>query len=172
MTLTKTRMLSWLAAALALLNVGLLALLWLGRPGNQPQQRPEGGSLATYLVRELQLTPAQQQQFDRLRQDHHAHMQRLVRELTAEREQLFASLARPDAAAASPALLSRIGQLQRQTDSITYDHFAALSRLLMPAQRQRWNQLAPTLPRRLQSPGPGGPPPGRGPAGGPPPPRP
>ncbi|SDY61628.1 periplasmic heavy metal sensor [Hymenobacter psychrophilus] len=172
MTLTKTRMLSWLAVALGLLNVGLLALLWLGRPGNQPQQRPEGSSLATYLVRELQLTPTQQQQFDRLRQDHHAHMERLVRELTAEREQLFASLTGPNAVAASPALLDHIGRLQRQTDSITYDHFAAVEKMLTPDQRKRWQQLAPTLPRRLQSPGPGGPPPRRGPADGPPPPRP
>ena len=96
-----------------------------------------------------------------------------MQELTAEREQLFASLARPDAAAASPALLDHIGRLQRQTDSITYEHFAAVEKLLTPDQRQRWQQLAPTLPRRLQSPGPGGPPPGRGgPPDGPPPPRP
>lgn len=169
MTLTKTRMLSWLAAALGLLNVGLLALLWLGRPGNQPP--PEGGSIARYLVSELQLTPGQQQQFDRLRQDHHAHMQRLVQELTIEREQLFTGLARPDQAAA-PALLDRIGALQRQTDSITYAHFAAVGRLLTPAQLKRWRELVPTLPRRLQPPAPGGPAAKRGSADGPPPPRP
>ncbi|WP_216726989.1 hypothetical protein [Hymenobacter siberiensis] len=64
--------------------------------------------------------------------------------------------------------------MQRQTDSLTYAHFAALGHLFTPAQLPRWQQLAPILPRRLQQPGQG---PGpdeqrsgqRGGPGGPPP---
>ena len=168
--MTKTRILSLFVLALGLLNVGLLALLWLGRPGHRAALRPAPSPVAAHLTSELHLTPAQQAQFRTLRTAHHARMQALLRELTARREQLFAGLAQP-AAAAPPALLGQIGALQRQADSLAYAHFAAVGRLLTPAQLPRWQELAPTLPRRLQQQGPGG---GRRPGrsggpGGPPP---
>lgn len=153
--MTKTRLLSLLALALGLLNVGLLALLWLGRPGHQAALHPAPSPVAADLVRELHLTPTQQAQFRTLRTAHHMRMQTLLRELTARREQLFAGLAQPTAAA-PPALLGQIGALQRQVDSLTYAHFAAVGCLLTPAQRPRWQELAPTLPRRLQQQGPPG----------------
>ena len=169
--MTKTRILSLLVLVMGLLNVGLLVLLWLGRPDGAAGRRSAAGPVAAGLVRELGLTPAQQQQFAALREEHHARMQELLRTLTAQREQLFAGLAQPAAANAQPELLAQIGALQRQTDSLTYAHFAAVGRLLTPAQLPRWRQLAPMLPRRLQQQGPPGGRPGhrRHPGDGPPP---
>ena len=168
--MSQTRILSLLVLAMSLLNVGLLALLWQGRPDHRAGPPPGANPVAAGLVRELRLTPRQQEQFRTLREAHHARMQALLRELNARREQLFAGLAQPATAAAPPALLGRIGALQRQTDSLTYAHFAAVGRLLTPAQLPRWRQLAPTLPRRLQQLWPGGPRPfGPGPPAGPPP---
>ncbi|MFC6225904.1 periplasmic heavy metal sensor [Hymenobacter artigasi] len=150
--MTKTRILSLLVLVMGLLNVGLLALLWYGRPDHQAARGQATGPVAAGLVRELQLSPQQQQQFDVLREDHHTRMQALLKQLTARREELFAGLAQPATASAPPALLAQIGDLQRQTDSLTYAHFAAVGRLLTPAQLPRWQQLAPNLPRRLQQP--------------------
>lgn len=159
--MTQTRILSLLVLVMGGLNVGLMVLLWQGRP---TQQAP--GPIAADLARELHLTPRQQEQFRALREAHHALMQALLQELTARREQLFAGLAQPAMATAPPVLLSQIGAIQRQTDSLTYAHFAAVGRLLTPDQMPRWQQLAPKLPRRLQQlRPPGRHPDGRGPDG-------
>ncbi|WP_201981887.1 hypothetical protein, partial [Hymenobacter rubidus] len=76
MAVSQTRVLSLLVGALALLNVGLLALLWLGRPGHAPRKPPPPavGPVAAYVVPELGLTRQQQQQYEALRQQHQARM--------------------------------------------------------------------------------------------------
>ncbi|MBO2009058.1 periplasmic heavy metal sensor [Hymenobacter negativus] len=151
MALTKTRILSLLVLALALLNVCLLVLLWLSRSGPTRSARPGVSSVAAYVVHELDLTPRQQEQYKALRQQHQARMQHLLPALMARREELFSNLAQTAAdTAAQPHLLDRIAALERSIDSLTYVHFVQVGRLVTPAQQPRWQQIAPTLPRMMQ----------------------
>lgn len=184
MAFTQTRILSLLVLVLSLLNVGLLAMLWLGRPTQPPPRHPNAGPVVAYVVRELGLTPTQQQHYMSLRQAHQAAMRQMLPMLTERRETLFAGLAQPTTEAATQKqLLDQIAALERGIDSLTYAHFAQVGRLVTPEQLPRWQQIAPELPRMLQQQGhsnrngpPGGPrgprPPNNGRPEGPPPGRP
>ena len=61
----KLTLITVMVVLLAIINACLLIFLWVGRP--QREGRPTGGNARDYLVKELHLTEAQNQQYDSLR---------------------------------------------------------------------------------------------------------
>lgn len=151
-----------IVVVLLLLNTAVLAMLWFKRP---PQVPPPGGNAKDFLVKELQLTPAQQQQFDSLRRGHQQQVKDAMDGMKELKDALVEQVTKPQAdAAAIDSLTKAINEKERKRETITVYHFRALRGILTPQQQARFDKILKDV-LRMMSNGGGGQRPPQGPPG-------
>jgi protein CpxP len=166
----KTTRLTWLVigiAALAVLNIALLAVIWLQRNDNDHPAvaaTPPRGDARNLLVEQLRLDSGQIARFDTLRSGHFAEIQGLREQMRGAKDSLFDGLHTEGATPESAA--RRIGDLQASLDLATYRHFAQLRALCNEEQKETFDKIIGNVLRGMAS-RPPGPPPGDGPPDGP-----
>ncbi|HTY08908.1 MAG TPA: hypothetical protein VMF29_07065 [Candidatus Edwardsbacteria bacterium] len=136
----KTKILIAIVVALLVLNSATLVFLWLQHPPRAtigPRQPRDPGAV---LSQELGFTQQQQQQFDVLREAHHARMVVLGDSLKHLKDSLYTLLLSRDSIQAK-ALCTAIGGVQQQIEQVTYDHFRQVRSLLTPEQRQKYDPM-------------------------------
>lgn len=125
-------------AVLLLLNIGLTLLLLTGRkPGLPGGPRQDA---AAYIIRELNLDASQQQQFEKLREEHRQHTRPLHDSLMATRDRLYSSASYADTALAR-TYAAAMGDLHARLDWYTYDHFRQVKALCNDQQQQRFDNI-------------------------------
>lgn len=171
----------WLLVVIVLLavNTAALAMLWWKKDHPAP---PVGGGAKDFLVKELQLTAAQQLTYDSMRMDHQSRTRAVMEGMRSLKDALADKLAAADTdTAALEALTRQIHEKERQRDLVTFYHFREFRQILNETQQEKFNGMVREVLRMMNQqrppgrPGerPGGPgerPPHEGPGGeGPPP---
>jgi periplasmic protein CpxP/Spy len=152
MTSKQTRWATIVVAVLAILNIALIATIWLqNKKQIEPQRPPDAREL---LVHDLDLNEEQVKVFDSLRKIHFNEVGLLREQMHEKKDELFSRLSSagesPDSAAAS------IGNLQTKIELATFRHFAALRTILNKDQQVKFDQVIQEVLRNMGRPdGPG-----------------
>jgi hypothetical protein len=146
----KNRYLWITVVSLVVLNLVLLALLWLGRPtrsGHMPPQKPE--RIRELLKEQLDFSDDQVQRYLELREQHHRHTQRLEAEIRDLKREMFSQVLDERAPiAVSDSLLSLVLEKQAELEKVTFQHFLDLKSLCGPGQKEKLKVLMGEVFRR------------------------
>jgi Spy/CpxP family protein refolding chaperone len=146
--------------ALLILNFGILAFIWQGKTGRPPMP-PDGrggGNPAQIIIDRLHLDDNQQQQYDAMREAHHAKMMDIQQESKKLHDALFDLLKVDKADSAKVnSLVQQIQANEAEKEHITFDHFAQLRAILRPDQKTAFDGLIQDILRQMGN----RPPPGR-----------
>ncbi|TAH04977.1 MAG: periplasmic heavy metal sensor [Sphingobacteriales bacterium] len=156
--MNKQRFLIISVILLLVLNTATLMFLFF----NQRQQQlapPPQSSANSFIIKELSLTPQQQQQYAQLWQQ----FQQQLRQLRAADKQLhhqyFDLLKQaPQDTTVIDSVINKISLQRRQMEMALYNHFKQLRQLCTAEQQQKFNQLIDEIMHRM-NPRPPGPPP-------------
>ncbi|MDB5252237.1 MAG: hypothetical protein JWP27_1406, partial [Flaviaesturariibacter sp.] len=147
---------NWLVigiAALALLNIALLAVIWLNRSPDDAAPAANStaprGDARNMLIKELALDSNQVARFDSLRTTHFAEIQGLRDQMRSAKDALFEGLQKESNAPQEAA--RRIGDLQARLDLATYSHFAQLRALCNEDQKKTFDKIIGNVLRGMGS---------------------
>ncbi|MES2773364.1 MAG: periplasmic heavy metal sensor [Bacteroidota bacterium] len=157
----------WMLPLLLILvvaNLATLVYLWL--PAKKQPGLPNRNGF-DLLVKELQMTEAQQATYTKLRDEHQRIVRPLREQIRNAKDDLFELLDNDtvsqtvvEAAAAKPALI------QQQMDMASFQHFKKLRAICTPAQQLKFDDIIQDVIRQMGLPPggrPNGPPPPHGP---------
>jgi periplasmic protein CpxP/Spy len=141
---------------LVVLNIALIATIWLQRDRNKMPPPPGQSDAQQILVKELSLNDRQVRSFDSLRTVHFRQIGELKQQMRQLKDGFFSGIGKP---ASSPdSIAGAIGQVQTKIELSTYHHFAAVRNLCDPAQQQKFDRIINDVLRSLKPGGPEGPP--------------
>lgn len=163
----KTNTWKWMVGLLAVLNIVLLITIW-----RQPQQKqnlppmgegPEGP--ARMIIEQLKLSPPQIEQFEKLKQEHRAGINKLRQSGKGMRDRFFNLLknSNPDEKSAN-ALADSISYNQKEIELVTFNHFKEVRKICNEEQQKRFDEIINDVLHSMARPGrgpgkPEGPPP-------------
>ena len=170
---TKERTLFLIIIILVLVNIGSIGSIWLWKlkdrpclPPPPPQSEKQDGR--KFLTEELKLNPSQVEKFEALREEHFKLTSKYNEEMRKNKDDLFSLLNQnvPDSNKASE-IASKIGELQKQIDIATFNHFAKLREICDDTQKTKFGKIIEDVLRKMAPPpphppgAPPQPPPGR-----------
>lgn len=155
-----------LVAALLVINIGLVATIWV-KKDQAGKQLPMRGDARDYLVNSLSLTDNQVKNFDNLRQEHFQKIREYQTTMRFLKDKLFGLLNEKDTTVVKTQinnyLQQKIGETQAKIDIETFNHFYQLRSTLSEQQKQKFDS---TIQQVLRTMAPRGgampPPPGEG----------
>jgi protein CpxP len=150
--------------ALALVNLGLLAFIWIKRPENQPRQGMPPGTGRDVLIKDLSFDPAQARRFDTLRTQHFNLIKNYREETRRLKDAFFGQL--KEGKGSPDSLARQIADLQEKIDLATYHHFESVRNLCTDDQKKKFDNVIEDVIRNMGAPGrrpPGDGPPPEGP---------
>jgi periplasmic protein CpxP/Spy len=152
----KSKFLTIIIVILVLLNIGTLGYLLLPKNTNQPPPLRGRGGPGAFIIKQLEFTPEQQQQFKVLRNDHHSQMVALSDSLCTVRDDYFNGLktSTPDTALANLQAVN-IARIEARMHQITFSHFIDVRKLCNPHQQELFDKFINEILHSMQSPGPG-----------------
>ncbi len=153
---------------LVVLNLCTLAFMWFNRPGRERTEQ-NAGAAATFLIKELGLSDAQQVQYQELRHQHREMLDKLDAHDRELHKRFFDLLLLEKADSVSmEALADSIAANRKQMEIVTYDHFFRINKILNPEQQKKFTLIFQDVMQMVLPPPP--PPPGQLPPPPPPPP--
>jgi hypothetical protein len=133
---------------LLLLNTGTLVFLFKNQGQNIPGKM-DGGP-GEYIIRELDLNPSQQKQFEVLRRQHQEQFSSIRDEDRRHHDVYFGMLKTNfQEPGVVDSITSLIGAQRKQTELALFDHFTALRSICDPAQKEKLNNILDEIARRL-----------------------
>lgn len=129
---------------LAVMNLGLLAFLWVNAPGNRGPEGPKSGK--DILIERLEMDASQQALFEVEYERHHERIRDLQVEMRRKKDALFSFEGEVEV----EDLANEIGALQVEIDLATRRHFEKVRSFLEPAQREEFQEVFQEIfgPRR------------------------
>lgn len=138
--MANTKFLKIVILILIVINLGTLTFIWVNRPRaefRQPHRNP-----GLFLKQALHLTPKQQELLFNMREQHQQRMafyQELNRGL---HRRFFDLLLEPNPDSAMMLTLAdSIANNQKTLDTLTYQHFLNMKRILDPKQQKKFSDL-------------------------------
>ena len=134
----KTKLLTIAVVALLILNAVTLTVLWFGHLHNRQtrQTLDKIGRPAAFLIKELGFDENQKAAYDRLRVAHRASKDSLQQTLREEREAYFKGISTNDT-----SKIGVIGEIQKESDRITFVHFQEVRTLCRPDQQVKFDAV-------------------------------
>ena len=152
---------------LVLVNLGTLAFLMFG--GSLIIPGPIRGKAPDFLIRELNLTRVQMDEFGKLRHTHDERIRILQERDRKIHDRFFGALfLSPADTIAANRLADSIAFLRKEMDMLTFEHFRQLGQVLTGLQKIKFQQvfrqaldraMPPPVPPLPPAPPPGPPPP-------------
>ncbi len=135
-----TRLYQVVIILLVAMNLATMAFMWFNRPG---RERPgDKAQAAAFLTRELNLNPAQQDQYQKLRQEHRAKLNVLNERDRVLHKRFFDLLSLETADSISvEALASALAANRKEMELVTYEHFDMIKKLLNPDQQMKFDSI-------------------------------
>jgi periplasmic protein CpxP/Spy len=135
---------------LTLLNVALLVTIWQKPPHGPMSHAPRP---ADRIIHELNFTHDQQNEFEKLKRQHHDAMLDLQSEGRALRDEFFELLKQenPDQAAVTEKVKA-IAKNQEDIEMVTFNHFQQVRKLCNPEQQKRFDNMIKDLLHTMAGP--------------------
>ncbi len=152
--------LKWSVVVLIILNVFLLFTLWR-KPSFKPMPHgPREGGPAEMIIKELHFKPEQISEFEKLKEEHHSGMIKLMEEGKGIRARYF-DLLKADKADSilKDSLQILIAGNQQEIEAWTFDHFTKVRAMCDPEQKQKFDEIINEVLKHMNGPRHGGPPP-------------
>ena len=140
--MTKVKLLGISLVVLILLNVGTLAMLFLGRPGHHRPPREEGPKAV--IIERLQLDPHQVEAYDVLIKEHQVAIKAQDEMMMATRSALYHDLESTNMEKRD-SLLSVIAAVQRKIEETHFEHFGKIRDLCREDQLADFDALSVDL---------------------------
>ncbi len=138
--------------ALLVINACTLGYLFLNH-SNQPREGRHGNPIDRLIIERLQLTEAQQDQFDMLKHEHHGQMMDCQQESSQLHSGLFALLKDKNKDTATvDSFMQLILVNSHKKEMATYDHFEKLRAILTPEQQPKFDELVEEISRSIMAP--------------------
>ena len=138
MNVSKNKILVWAVILLVIANIAVLATIWL----THNKQRPERGTPADYLVKELGLNNEQQNKLRSLAEQHHERSLNIREQIKEARHDLFKLLKEPGVDdSTKKAAADNVAKNLEQLDLLTFDHFKEVRTICTPAQQKKFDEI-------------------------------
>jgi hypothetical protein len=143
---TNKRISFWTIVVLIVLNLFFLSIIWFNqivKPGKNSRRplRQSQKSLAI-LQEELNLSDAQIERYDLLRQDHHQKTQILIREIPRLKREMMDEVFKNNPDTLKVIKISKlIGEKQIEIERITFNHLLDLKELCGEKQAEKLHGL-------------------------------
>lgn len=141
--MNKVRLLTFFSGALLVVNLVLIAFLFMHRPPGPHGPRGEGPK--QIIIERLSLDAGQQTQYEELIQQHRSAIIQANDEMMNLKNALYLTLINPVDTLKSDSLAKAIAGVQERIEHINYAHFQALHRLCRPEQEKAFEALTTDL---------------------------
>ena len=159
MNVSKNKILIWSVILLVIANVAVLATIWL----THSKQRPNRGTPADYLVKELGLNKEQEDKLRSLGKEHHEQSLRIREQIKEARHNLFQQLKQSTVNDSAKIIAAdNVAKNLKQLDLLTFDHFRQVRAICTPEQQKKFDEIIEEVLQMIAT----GPRPGRGPNNG------
>lgn len=168
-SIEKNTVLTILVAILVVLNLGLVAFMWLNQHRGGPHEGPD---TTRFLINELKLDKAQEEKYVALQHQLSDSLNPIKENERRIHDRFFEMMHAdaPDSALVSSTIDS-MGRMRAQIEYFTYRHFRQVRALCNTEQKKKFDaiiteamhRMGPPPPRRNGGPGEGPPPPPDGP---------
>lgn len=161
---TNNRWLSVITLLLLTANIITLALLWTNKkPGGRREegkQAPPQGQVFEFLTHELNLDPAQQEAYKKLREEHQGGQKAIQDSIRKAKDEFFALLHQPDISDSMVKMYSRKAvDAEQKLDEFTFRHFQKLRAICNAEQQKKFDDIIQEALHRMAPPRRQGPPP-------------
>ena len=154
MNASKNKILVWAVVVLIIVNVAVLTTIWL----LHNRQRPERGTPADYLVKELSLNNDQQNKLHELAKEHHRQSQEIRGQIKDARHELFKLLQQPNVSdSIKKAAADNVAKDLEQLDLLTFNHFQQVRSICNPDQQKKFDEIIEDVLEMIASGPPAGP---------------
>jgi Spy/CpxP family protein refolding chaperone len=130
-----------LVIVLAIMNVFLLAIMWFHRPPMDGGHRERPNDMNRFLAHELNLSDAQQQQFDVLFDEHQQKMEAVKKRGKELHDLLFDELSNTTSTNKSDSLISLIGENRKIGEKALYNHLSKVRLVCDEKQKQEFDRI-------------------------------
>jgi len=145
-TMTKIKLLSIAVIGLLLINLGILAFLFFNKqmhpPGGGPMGKEDGPK--KIIIERLHFDKEQVSQYEKLIESHRQKIGEMDRQIKETKNQLYSTLA-SDPASGKDSLQKRLGEIQKQIETLHYNHFEEIKKICKPEQLEYFNSLTKDL---------------------------
>jgi protein CpxP len=142
--MSKLKLLQIAVIGLLLINIAALGWLFFGRPGHPPRDRSGREGPADIIIERLHFDQQQVHAYDKLISQHRSTIRRLDGEILETKNALYNTLAN-DSSQAKDSLQEKLGALQKEIETVHYDHFLEIKKLCKPSQAGYFNELTNDL---------------------------
>ena len=140
-----------LVAAVTLLlivNIGLLIFIWKGSSKSEPKH-PQGNGAFETMVKELNMSEQQKNEYKKLRDEHFARIRPLFDSIRQYRSSFFKMVA--DTTINEESLndySKRVAEKQAIIDKMTFEHFKKLRALFSADQQKQFDEYMQKMMQR------------------------
>ncbi len=146
--MSKLKLLSIGVIGLLVINMGIVAFLFMKKPPHPPEGRhpkaQEGPK--NMIIERLHFDKEQVEQYEKLIDDHQSSIRTTDDSIRMVKNELYQTL-NNERFTGKDSLLARLNILQKQIEGIHYDHFSQLKKLCKPGQLNAFNDLTKDLAR-------------------------
>ena len=136
---TKNKLLTWLVILLVIANAVSIAMFWLNKNQKPPQPK---GTPNEFLVKELKLDAAQQQQLDVLVKEHRQAAELLREKVKSAKDNLFELVKQNDATdSVKQAAAAAVSKITEELDILTVNHFQKVRSLCNTDQQIKFDEI-------------------------------
>ena len=145
--LSKQKLTNILIIVLVIVNIGCLSFIWFreaNRPPSPPlpPNPPNRENITRFLDKELDLSEAQEQKFDELRDEHFKATKNFEDKITGfKKDMLSESFKQNPDKQKIVALSDSIGTVQKRYELFLSEHFQKLSSICKPAQKEKLKDI-------------------------------
>jgi Spy/CpxP family protein refolding chaperone len=147
--MSKRKLLSIAVIGLLLLNLGLIGFLFL----RKPMRPPGAGGLPLgqegpkqIIIEKLAFNPEQAARYEELIKEHQEKVKVLDQEIKATKNALYQTLTE-ETPTEKDSLINRMATLQKEIETVHYNHFAAIRKICTPEQMENYKELTSELAR-------------------------
>ena len=153
---TQNRWINGVLMGIVLLNLVVLASLWLTkRPSNVPEG-PRPRNMAVFLQKELDLRPEQMEQIRQFQQQHRRRIRQIERRRHADRRLLFEGINQDEINLARvDSLTYSIGNHQAEMEFLTFDLIRNIRSVCDEEQKQKLSTVFHEILKQMSPPPPG-----------------
>lgn len=142
-----------LVIILIVANIASIAIFWT--KDFKPATMQQRATPAEFLIKELQLTEVQKQQFETLKKEHQEAAGTLRKEVKDAKEELFDMLKTgsvPDTV--KQAAVRKISMHTEELDLVTFNHFEKVRAICNPTQQKRFDEIIKEVTKMIGQQGP------------------